>query len=510
MLFRKHKNLIWITNFFLSFLYFLIIYSAQCQPADQWNNDQLDHLANTITRQDLKRYMKVLTADSLEGRETGEPGQKKAANYIRNQFKKFGLFPVHIDGKDTYDQVFPFENKKILKVSVTVGNKIFYHSSDFIHVGRFNSAIRDTVKIKFAGYGTHEDLDKIQPGESAILFMHLQAGISLMEKIKFCRDAGIEYIFIIYGDQHQEFKQFLKVSEKYEENTNDWVHDQKKDSHVFFISPSLGANIFNTNIDHLVKAAEKRLKGNRNPYRKFKDTAIIIHADLQDSLRYTENILGFIKGVEKPDECIILSAHYDHLGIRGGSVYHGADDNASGTASLLELAEAFSLAPAPRRSILFIAFTGEEKGLLGSDFYVNHPVFPLSKTLVDLNIDMIGRTDSQHSVDTGYVYLIGSDKLSLELHEISERLNRNHTNLVFDYTYNEDKDPNRFYYRSDQYNFAKYNIPAIFYFTGVHEDYHKPTDTIEKINFGNLVTISQLIFYTTWDIANRGNRINLK
>ncbi|MFT6718932.1 MAG: Zn-dependent M28 family amino/carboxypeptidase, partial [Sphingobacteriales bacterium] len=181
-------------------------------------------------------------------------------------------------------------------------------------------------------------------------------------------------------------------------------------------------------------------------------------------------------------------------------------DDGSGTVSVLELAQAFSEAKkagkGPRRSILFMNFTGEEKGLLGSDYYSSNPVYPLENTVADLNIDMIGRRDKQHENDPRYVYIIGSDKLSSDLHNWSEKANTDNVKIALDYTYNDPKDPNRFYYRSDHYNFAKHNIPVIFYFTGVHEDYHKPTDTVEKIEFNKMEEIVKLVFHTAWKIAN--------
>src|SRR5690606_27109366 len=191
----------------------------------------------------------------------------------------------------------------------------------------------------------------------------------------------------------------------------------------------------------------------------------------------TENVFSFIEGSEKPEEILIISAHYDHVGIENGEIYNGADDDGSGSVALLEMAEAFKKAEKdgfkPKRSILFLHVTGEEKGLLGSKYYTDtQPVFPLENTIADLNIDMIGRVDDKHQSNPHYVYLIGSDKLSTELHNLSEAVNQKYFNLQLDYTFNDESDPNRFYYRSDHYNFAKNNIPIIFYFNGVHEDYH--------------------------------------
>lgn len=235
--------------------------------------------------------------------------------------------------------------------------------------------------------------------------------------------------------------------------------------------------------------------------------------DLRPNLKPSENVMAFVEGSEKPDEIIVISAHYDHLGMNKEDIFNGADDDGSGTVAIMKIAEAFQLAKAqgngPKRSVLFLHVTGEEKGLLGSKYYVNHPVFPLANTVANLNIDMIGRVDDAHTKTPDFVYLIGSDKLSSELHDLSEEVNNKHTKLKLDYRYNDDDDPNRFYYRSDHYNFAKNNIPIIFYFNGTHDDYHRPSDTPDKINYEVLTKRAQLVFYTAWEIANRENRIEV-
>jgi Zn-dependent M28 family amino/carboxypeptidase len=151
--------------------------------------------------------------------------------------------------------------------------------------------------------------------------------------------------------------------------------------------------------------------------------------------------------------------------------------------------------------------TGEEQGLFGSQYYVEHPVFPLANTVTDLNIDMIGRRDGEHAGKPDYVYVIGSDKLSSELHEINERNNNLYTRLAFDYTYNDENHPTNLYKRSDHWNFAKHGIPIIFYFDGIHEDYHKVSDEVSKIEFDLLAKRAQSLFYTAWELANRDTRI---
>jgi Zn-dependent M28 family amino/carboxypeptidase len=226
----------------------------------------------------------------------------------------------------------------------------------------------------------------------------------------------------------------------------------------------------------------------------------------------SENVVAFIKGSEKPEEVIVLSAHYDHVGVdKDGNVFNGADDDGSGTVSVLEMAEAFQKAvkdgKGPKRSILFLHVTGEEIGLYGSKYYTDNPLFPLANTVANLNTDMIGRIDPDKKETPNYIYLIGSDKLSQTLHEVSEEVNSKYINLELDYTYNDVNDPNRFYYRSDHYNFAKNNVPIIFYFNGVHEDYHKISDTPDKIEYELMEKRARLIFLTAWEVANREERI---
>ena len=226
----------------------------------------------------------------------------------------------------------------------------------------------------------------------------------------------------------------------------------------------------------------------------------------------TENVVAIIEGKTKPEEYIVISSHLDHIGLENGAINNGADDDGSGTVALLEIAQAFQAAvdagEGPDRSIVFLHVSGEEKGLLGSKYYTNNPLYPLANTIANLNIDMVGRTDPKRTEGRReYVYLIGSNRLSTDLHEISEAANKATLNLDLDYTYNAPDDPNRFYFRSDHYNFAKNNIPVIFYFNGTHADYHKPTDTVEKIEFDLLKLRTQLVFYTAWELANRTERI---
>lgn len=262
-------------------------------------------------------------------------------------------------------------------------------------------------------------------------------------------------------------------------------------------------------IDFYKKNGISYPKGADNYYQKV--PAAFLNAKRNENLPDSENIWAFIEGSEKPDEIVVISAHYDHVGIKDGEIYNGADDDGSGTVALMEMAAAFQKAKnegnGPKRSILILHVTGEEHGLHGSRYYSENPLFPLKNTVADVNIDMIGRRDDFHKDSNNYVYVIGSDYLSTDLFNICESVNQQYIKLAIDYKYNDKKDPNRFYYRSDHYNFAKHNIPSVFLFNGTHADYHKPGDEVSKIEFDALTKRTQYAFAIAWEIANREQRL---
>ncbi|MEL1241361.1 M28 family peptidase [Flavobacterium flavipallidum] len=250
-------------------------------------------------------------------------------------------------------------------------------------------------------------------------------------------------------------------------------------------------------------------KGAQNYYQPI--PAAFLNARKNENLSDSENIWAFIEGSEKPNEIIVVSAHYDHVGVKNNAIFNGADDDGSGTVALLEIAEAFQLAKkeghGPKRSVLILHVTGEEHGLHGSRYYTENPLFPIKNTVADINIDMIGRRDEAHSNSNNYVYLIGADRLSSELDKICRTVNDNYVHLDLDYKFNALNDPNNFYRRSDHYNFAVLGVPSVFIFNGTHADYHRKTDTPDKIEYDALAKRTQLAFNIAWELANRENRI---
>jgi Zn-dependent M28 family amino/carboxypeptidase len=249
-------------------------------------------------------------------------------------------------------------------------------------------------------------------------------------------------------------------------------------------------------------------KGASDYYQKI--PAAFLNAKRNENLPDSENIWAYIEGSEKPNEVLVISAHYDHVGVENGEIFNGADDDGSGTVALLEIAQAFEKAKkqgnGPKRSILFLHVTGEEHGLHGSRFYSENPLFPLANTITDINIDMIGRRDEAHAKTNNYVYVIGANRLSTDLDNICTIANAKYIKMDLDYKFNDPKDPNHFYERSDHYNFAKNGVPSVFLFNGVHADYHKESDTPDKIEFDALTKRTQLAFVIAWELANRENR----
>ncbi len=462
--------------------------------------------ANTLTKEDLKKHLVIVASDEMGGRDTGSPGQKKAANYIVEHFKSLGLKPpVKTKEGMSYLQKFDLVSRKWKEVSITTKKGKTEYLKDIFAIGSINQKIDTSIKVVFAGEGTKEDYTKFKSKQKPVAFF-VKTIQDLRKKRRIAQNAGVSQMFMIMGEDQESFDKSLNYLGYYVKRWSRGGLKSKQDSYLVCISPKTAAHMFGVSEAKLMK---KKMKLGR------KSSKVKFTAEQEMKVgASSENVLGYMEGTDKKEELLIITAHYDHVGTRNGKVYNGADDDGSGTVTVLELAEAFAKAKAdgkgPRRSILFMTVSGEEKGLLGSSYYTDFdPVFPLKNTVADLNIYMVGRIDDRYKDDPDYIYLIGSDKLSTELHQLSEEANKQYVNIKLDYKYNDENDPNRFYYRSDHYNFAKNDIPIIFYFNGTHPDYHQPTDTVDKIHFGKMERIGRLIFHTAWKIANREARLKV-
>lgn len=487
--------------FGILFILLPLLSSGQSEQAKQY--------AATITEADLKDYLGILASDALEGRGTGERGQRMAAAFIRSHFSDWGLqAPVENNGSKSYYQYVPLYTIRQKAATLKAAGKDYQNYDHFIYYGRRGTAGQQNMQLVYAGFGSERILKEIEPSGKAVLVIAKDR--NWRKPANAANEAGAEMVFVVMSEQQEDFNQMVNQLRPHLEEGQLSLEKPETDNRtkgVFFVSPEFASNVFNTRFDKLKEnASESDLK----KIKRLKPVELSYNISIGVEEIKSENVLGYLPGTDMKEEVVVLTAHYDHVGKSDGEIYNGADDDGSGTAAVMEIAEAFAKAAKnghrPRRSMLFMLVTAEEKGLLGSAYYADNPIFPLENTIVDLNIDMIGRVDPKHKENPDYVYLVGSDRLSTELHDISENVNKATTDLELDYTYNDEDHPDRIYYRSDHWNFAKNNVPIIFYFNGVHEDYHKPTDTVDKINWDILRKRTELIFYTAWELANRDER----
>lgn len=514
-------------NRILTFGAFLLL--TNCLKAQNKPDSSAIRFSLTINKSELKEHLEILASDEYEGRETGKEGQKKSAIYLSEQFASTGISPYRGNWYQEFELL-----EKTTHASIKINGKEIEFSKEFYFFPGFTDTVLSVNEVYFAGYGIDdkkytdykssvkgkflivldgEPFDK--NGKSMITGTEINSewAYDSRKKITTAKDKGAAGLLIIKNDfakSYERLKHFV-LSPSVELKKYQGDNTGRKRLHAFFISPSIAGSIINDAETEKLKLKIK--ESGKTVSKKFK-VKLEINVSKTAVELTSENVLAFIEGTDKKEEILVLSAHYDHLGKDGPEVYNGADDDGSGTVALIEIAEAFSEAckngKRPRRSILIMPVSGEEKGLLGSYYYSENPVFPLENTITNLNIDMIGRSDTAHKNNPDYVYIIGSDMLSNDLHTINETVNKNYSDVKLDYSYNSANDPNRFYYRSDHYNFARKNIPVIFYFTGVHEDYHKPTDEVSKIDFNKMEKITRMIFFTAWELANRDERPQLK
>lgn len=483
--------------------------------------------ADVITTDGLKKHLSIIASDEMQGRETGTEGQRRAAAYIESQFKAIGL--KQPKGLRSYQQLYPLYQDSLLTAELKVNDVVAEYGKDFIIPlnANENGSFKGSDLV-FVGYGiddvNYNDYSNVnvkgkivvffygEPKKEGKYFLNPDGGRAsewtfpgTAKKLATAAEKGAVGALIINQASETFSQRLLDMSKK----TNVYYPDDSKIKMVNFalLSHAFAKNIlpdFDTLLKK-VKAAEAfsvapQANNSKVNYRVKKYRNVI----------NASNVLGVIEGTDKKDEFVFLTGHYDHLGMRDGKIYYGADDDGSGTVAVIQMAEAFAKAKAegkgPRRTIVFMTVSGEEKGLWGSEYYSDHPVYPLAKTSVDLNTDMVGRIDTERKKDDtlNYVYVVGHDKLSSDLPIINEGVNKQYTGLVLDYKFDDPKDPNRIYFRSDHYNFARKGVPVLFFYDGMLKaDYHKPTDTIDKIVWPLYEKRVKMIFHTAWDIANR-------
>lgn len=450
--------------------------------------------AKTITVSDLQKHLYKIASKEMEGRETATEGQRRAATYIESQFKELGLLPGN---KDSYQQFFNVYQDSLLDAKLQVNGIVYPLDS------AFNPSVSNNIsgtlrfsEVTYVPYDTTAIKNADLSGRLLIMFPPSQMNRLVSSAINnLLRTKGAAAV--------------LQINNMYPRRTaantkgGQGLHAFKKtlDPQLYTISESIAKSILGADYD-----AAKQGTLAPKPY----SSEILLETRKATTVLQSSNVIGVLPGTDLKDEYLFITGHYDHLGKKDTVIYYGADDDGSGTTAVMQMAKAFTEAKkaghAPRRTIVFMTVSGEEKGLWGSEYYSDHPIFPLEKTTADLNIDMIGRTDYSRKIgdSLNYIYVVGDDKLSSELKPISEGQNSKYTKLELDYKFNDPSDPNRIYFRSDHYNFARKGVPIIFYYDGMlGADYHKPTDTPDKINYPLMAKRAQLVFYTAWEMANR-------
>jgi len=454
--------------------------------------------AKAITPADLKKHLYIVASADMQGRETATEGQRKAAAYIESEFKSIGLQPGN---KDSYQLFYNVYQDSLTDAALEVNGQSYQLDKDF------NASINDIPatmrfsEIVFVGNNATDSLRNANvTGKAVIIVGGLPQGFrggptgiygTLLAK-------GVAAILSVGN-----YPRTTPTSHKGFQSTS--LFRRNISPQLFTVSENVARAILGSDFDNA--------KSNSSLLKTY-TADILLDVKKTTLTAQSSDVIGVLPGTDLKDEYLVISAHYDHLGVRNGAIYYGADDDGSGTVSIIQIAQAFAKAKAegkgPRRSIIFLANSGEEEGLWGSDYYTSHPTFPLEKTTADLNIDMIGRTDSSRKIgdSLNYVYVVGDDKLSTDLRTISEAVNKKYLKMELDYKFNDPNDRQRIYFRSDHYNFAKHGVPIIFYYDGMlGADYHKPTDTPDKINYNLMAKRAQLVFYTAWEMANRNDML---
>lgn len=511
---------------------FLFVVCLLIQLTSSAQNKDAAKYATMVNAEGLKAHLTVIADDKMEGRETGTAGQRKAAEYIANHFKNIGLATV--PSTINYQQLFPLKKDSVVSSSFLMNNNELIFGKDYLIPLSLNETNEfKSDKIIFIGYGINDDqysdytnIDvkgKVvcfftgEPKKYSNYFISSDGKASawsrngLTKKLQTATEKGAIGAVVIDIFQNNFSEQAIRRNKK----TNVYYPRESDDAKAInftYVSHDAARLYLGTDFDNLIDAA----KSNKflNETVKEINTSVSYSFNKNNENNSSSNVLGIIEGTDKKDEYVFLTAHYDHLGMRDGKVYNGADDDGSGTVTVMQMATAFAKAKkegkGPRRTIVFMTVSGEEKGLWGSEYYTDHPLLPLEKTSVDLNTDMIGRIDTERkTADTlNYVYVVGHDKISSELPIINEGQNNENTKLVLDYKFDDPNDPNRIYYRSDHYNFARKGVPVLFFYDGMLQaDYHKTTDDIEKINWPLFEKRARMIFYTAWEMANRNEML---
>ena len=494
--------------------------------------------ADFITADQLRDYLTFVASDEMEGRDTPSRGLDTTAKYLASQMARWGVKPAGEGG--TYFQRIAMKRNKLdpTLTRLEINGQSFTYGDDFLAGINAGSVSGQLVYVSHGWVVKAKNIDAYQ-------------GLDVKDKILVVLGGGLpkgvtqndlkgkqgeDWEFPMAAVQKRGAKAVILIPNF--QTLANWSNSRQNATERGFAvvekfqtggntpplsitaSPRLLNALFQGEKSNAPTIFNRATANDAVESFAFKpEKTVTINVGVKSEPASTQNVIGVIEGSDPAlkSEYIAIGAHYDHVGIgnpvNGDAIYNGADDDASGTVAVLAMAEAFAKGPRPKRSILFIWHAGEEKGLWGSRYFTDYPTVPLDKIVADLNIDMIGRTKKENDVPAnqplpkpGEIFLIGPTMMSLELKEISETVNKSYLGLRFDYKYDDIKHPDQFFFRSDHYNYARKGIPIIFYMDGEHEDYHRPSDHADKIDYQNMEKVSRTIYATAWELGNRANR----
>lgn len=464
--------------------------------------DTLLFLSENFNKDNLKRHIQTLASDHMEGRETAHNGQKMAADYLQKELELMGLSPQI--------QSYPVQEINAKNIQLTIFETSFLVEKEFEAAGTFENILINDTTVVYIKELSAKMFAKINMQNKVILLAEnaiaKNTNLSLKEKVETLKGRGAIAVLVPEKQYYSSFTAW---------NVKRRPQKLEQDS-VDFPIPVLRIN--GEKMDSLLMIKRTFLNRLGKKPREI-ELPINITSQMIDKSLTAENVMVNFASSNANDSIkntVAIMAHYDHLGKVDDKIYYGADDNASGSAALLELARLYQLAGSlgikTKNQVLFLWLSGEEKGLLGSRYFVEQlKKKPDNNFLVAINVDMIGRLDQKHELDSNYVYIIGNVDGNQTAVDCNASINQKYTHLNLDYSFNGGDDPNRYFYRSDHYPFAKqFGIPSIFYFSGVHDDYHQTSDTEDKIIYSKTEKISKLIFLTSWKLANYLNSPSLK
>lgn len=543
----------------LFFLISLSLLASGCSSLDRsvYTSDtaELIEYRTVIQPELLKRQLEIIAHDSLGGRGSATPGIRKAADFLAGYYRELGFTPV--GGDDSYFQPFDLTTAKMDSLVYTLyrsdmsEKELFSRSVEKpLSASDFTSIITgyhpSEGDIVFAGFG----LDDKQAGIEQLKTDLTENGWVLMfEEIP----DSLQHLWSLSAEQmdiNTRIDRSLNrygasgvllitdlSGELYRESVGNNIHFNRSHGrmelaylqdepgrlfpghNVKYVEPAIAAALLGVDPDSGISGLKAEISENLNRFTPVKTPYVLNYQPYYPGTVQDYNVAALFEGAdpELNHEAVVLMAHYDHLGIRSGVdgemvIYNGADDNGSGTVALMAIAEALHEARLnglkPKRSILFLHVSAEEIGLLGSRYYSDHPIIPIENTIASFNADMIGRTDRENSdrEDFNSIYLIGGEIISSGLDSLVVHANERSVEMRLDRKFNDLTDRNQFYRRSDHWNFGRLGVPFVFFFTGVHEDYHRPTDTPDKINYDKYHRVVQLIYSSTIEAANTAVR----